>query len=71
MQLVSKNMHEFKMAALQSLVLLFREAGKTFGETVFAAGIGNKFTDAVAYRAAGIPPEFIFLIDTSSNLQVQ
>lgn len=68
-QLVAKNMHEYKMNALLDLSKVFREAGKPFGDSVFAAGIGNKCTDAVAYRAAGIPPDFIFLIDKESHLQ--
>lgn len=68
-QLVAKNMHEYKMKALLDLSKVFREAGKPFGDSVFAAGIGNKCTDAVAYRAAGIPPDFIFLIDKESHLQ--
>lgn len=70
LQLVAKNMHEYKMNALLDLSRVFRNAGRAFGEPVFAAGIGNKLTDAVAYRGAGIPPDFIFLIDTESHLQV-
>ncbi|CBN80070.1 conserved unknown protein [Ectocarpus siliculosus] len=69
-ELVSKNMHDYKITALLDLARPFREAGRTFGEAVFAAGIGNRVHDAVAYRAAGIPKDFIFLIDTESNLRV-
>lgn len=70
-QLVSKNMHDYKIAALLDLARPFREAGRVFGEAVFAAGIGNKLHDAVAYKAAGIPEDFIFLIDSDSNLRVR
>lgn len=63
-------MHDYKIAALWGLARPFREAGRTFGEAVFAAGIGNKLNDAVAYKAAGIPGDFIFIIDSDSNLQV-
>lgn len=70
MQLIQKNMHDYKIAALLDLARPFREAGRTFGEAVFAAGIGNKLNDAVAYKAAGIPGDFIFIIDPDSNLQV-
>lgn len=63
-------MHDYKITALLDLARPFREAGRTFGEAVFAAGIGNRVHDAVAYRAAGIPKDFIFLIDTESNLRV-
>ncbi|CAM9894182.1 unnamed protein product [Ectocarpus sp. 8 AP-2014] len=69
-ELVSKNMHDYKITALLDLARPFREAGRTFGDAVFAAGIGNRVHDAVAYRAAGIPKDFIFLIDTESNLRV-
>lgn len=70
-QLVTKNMHEYKIQALLDLVKVFREAGKAFADPVFAAGIGNRLSDAMAYRAAGIPPDFIFIIDTDSNLQAR
>ena len=63
-------MHDYKISALLNLARPFREAGRTFGEAVFAAGIGNKVHDAVSYKAAGIPEDFIFLIDPESNLRV-
>ena len=63
-------MHDYKINALLDLARPFREAGRTFGEAVFAAGIGNKVHDAVSYKAAGIPADFIFLIDPESNLRV-
>lgn len=63
-------MHDYKIKALLDLATPFREAGRAFGEAVFAAGIGNRLHDAVAYKAAGIPEDFIFLIDPESNLRV-
>eukprot|EP00903_Cladosiphon_okamuranus_P016291 g15023.t1 len=69
-ELVAKDMHDYKIKALLDLATPFREAGRPFGEGVFAAGIGNRLHDAVAYKAAGIPEDFIFLIDTESNLRV-
>ena len=63
-------MHDYKISALLDLARPFREAGRVFGEAVFAAGIGNKVHDAVSYKAAGIPEDFIFLIDPESNLRV-
>lgn len=62
-------MHDYKIKALLDLATPFREAGRAFGEAVFAAGIGNRLHDAVAYKAAGIPEDFIFLIDPESNLR--
>lgn len=62
-------MHDYKIKALLDLATPFREAGRAFGEAVFAAGIGNRLHDAVAYKAAGIPEDFIFLIDPESNLK--
>lgn len=70
MQLIAKDMHDYKIDALHKLTRPFREAGRPFGQSVFAAGIGNKVHDAVAYKAAGIPEDFIFLIDTDSFLRV-
>lgn len=64
-------MHDYKIAALLEFARLFREAGRHFGQGVFAAGIGNKLHDAVAYKAAGIPDDFIFLIDSDSKLRVR
>lgn len=64
-------MHDYKIEALLDLARPFREAGRAFGEGVFAAGIGNRLHDAVAYKAAGIPEDFIFLIDPESNLRVR
>eukprot|EP00752_Nemacystus_decipiens_P014390 g12799.t1 len=69
-ELVAKDMHDYKIKALLDLATPFREAGRAFGDAVFAAGIGNRLHDAVAYKAAGIPEDFIFLIDPESNLRV-
>lgn len=63
-------MHDYKIDALLDLARPFKEAGRVYGEAVFAAGIGNKLNDAFAYKAAGIPEDFIFLIDSDSNLRV-
>ncbi|CAN0462075.1 unnamed protein product, partial [Hapterophycus canaliculatus] len=63
-------MDGYKLDALLDLARPFRDAGRMVGEAVFAAGIGNRLHDAVAYKAAGIPPDFIFLIDPESNLRV-
>jgi len=35
----------------------------------FGGGLGNRINDAIAYRAAGIAPESIFIIDTKSKIQ--
>ncbi|CAM9601266.1 unnamed protein product [Scytosiphon promiscuus] len=69
-ELVAKNMDGYKLEALLDLARPFRDAGRMVGEAVFAAGIGNRLHDAVAYKAAGIPSDFIFLIDPESNLRV-
>ncbi|CAN0300926.1 unnamed protein product, partial [Discosporangium mesarthrocarpum] len=62
-------MHEFKLKVLLELAHVFRSAGRSFGKSVYAAGIGNRPTDAHAYRGAGIPPDFIFIINPMSDLQ--
>lgn len=34
----------------------------------FIGGLGNRENDAIAYRAAGIPLEKIFIVDTKSKV---
>ncbi|CAM9448662.1 unnamed protein product [Chrysoparadoxa australica] len=68
-EIVSKDMHEYKEAALLEVSMPFRRAGLPTSTSVFAAGIGNRSTDAQAYLAAGIPKNFIFIIDTSSRIR--
>eukprot|EP00960_Hanusia_phi_P045873 757468-Hanusia_phi.AAC.2 len=69
--------HEvFKVAVLRQIHGLFErreeagmqtEASKT---GVFVAGFGNHETDAMAYKAVGIPPDKIFMLDKSSKLRI-
>eukprot|EP00292_Cryptomonas_paramecium_P001288 CAMPEP_0113678140 /NCGR_PEP_ID=MMETSP0038_2-20120614/9740_1 /TAXON_ID=2898 /ORGANISM="Cryptomonas paramecium" /LENGTH=553 /DNA_ID=CAMNT_0000595661 /DNA_START=266 /DNA_END=1928 /DNA_ORIENTATION=- /assembly_acc=CAM_ASM_000170 len=37
---------------------------------VFAAGFGNRWTDAAAYSAVGVPPERNFFISTDSKVRI-
>ncbi|CAM9877922.1 unnamed protein product, partial [Phaeothamnion confervicola] len=65
-ELVLKDMHIFKSAALLDIVHVFRRAGPP---PVFVAGIGNRDTDGLAYLAAGVPPEYIYINDPTSAIQ--
>ncbi|EKX41957.1 hypothetical protein GUITHDRAFT_74438, partial [Guillardia theta CCMP2712] len=67
--------HEvFKVGVLQQIRELFDEArkGSRLGTetSVFVAGFGNHETDAIAYKAVGIPADRIFMLDKSSKLRV-
>ena len=69
----------FKSAALQSIREAFRtseptseHSGAPHPNTIAAsglyAGFGNREKDALAYLSAGVPPERVFLIDTTSRI---
>eukprot|EP00288_Rhodomonas_lens_P016144 CAMPEP_0177695450 /NCGR_PEP_ID=MMETSP0484_2-20121128/3462_1 /TAXON_ID=354590 /ORGANISM="Rhodomonas lens, Strain RHODO" /LENGTH=481 /DNA_ID=CAMNT_0019206373 /DNA_START=195 /DNA_END=1636 /DNA_ORIENTATION=+ len=56
---------KFKTGVLSDVRTLF--GGR---EDVFVGGFGNRKTDSGAYRAAGISPSRIFLVDDSSRVYV-
>ena len=67
-EVVDKSSHLFKAEFLaEELRDCFSKAGRTLIEKpVFMAGFGNKDTDAMAYRAAGVHPVLTFIIDKRS-----
>ncbi len=70
-EVVDKTSHIFKTEMLCQLRDCFRLAGRDVRRyPCFLATFGNKDTDVKAYQAAGAPPVTIFLIDTSSTIQV-
>lgn len=69
-EIIAKDMHEYKGEALLNVARIFYSAGRSQEDSVFAAGIGNRETDALAYQNAGVPPDFICIIDPSANIQI-
>jgi len=70
-EVVDKSSHEFKIAVLLQLRDCFKHAGRDIRRyPVFLAAFGNKDTDVMAYKTAGVPPITVMVIDTKSNLQV-
>jgi len=68
-ELVRKDPDKFKADALRRQVVLpFAAAGKGNEEKLFAAGFGNKLTDAKAYGEVGISLRDIYIINKSSSL---
>eukprot|EP00051_Salpingoeca_urceolata_P013680 m.172691 g.172691 ORF g.172691 m.172691 type:complete len:797 (-) comp17861_c0_seq2:159-2549(-) len=58
-EVIIKRPEEFKISCLQDIRNLFR--GST--DHPFVAGFGNRATDAMSYRAVGVPDSKIFIID--------
>eukprot|EP00736_Rhodelphis_marinus_P002147 Rmarinus@m.4882 len=56
--------HEFKIAALNNVLALFPR-----GHKPFYAGFGNRDTDTTSYRAVGIPPSKIFIINPKGEIR--
>jgi len=68
-ELIKKSTYEFKADVLLRQVLLpFISAGKKPDSTLFIAGFGNKWTDALAYEMAGIEKTDIYIINPKSVL---
>ncbi len=68
-ELISKDIYEYKARALQHIAETFHRAGHDIQLSVFSAGIGNAHTDGVAYSAAGIPLDSIFIINPAYEIQ--
>ncbi|KAG5191716.1 hypothetical protein JKP88DRAFT_295192 [Tribonema minus] len=82
-ELIARDMHRFKGQVLQDVAAVFRSAGRHARSRVFAAGVGNRLTDALAYQGAGgtpfrdalayqmagIPDEFICIIDPKTAIR--
>jgi hypothetical protein len=67
-ELIARTTVSFKGNICVSVLQAFLRAGST--DNPFSLGIGNRETDAKAYRSANIPPEQILIINTWSNLSV-
>ena len=48
---------------------MIKAINKLFEVTPFAAGLGNRDNDAIAYFHGGLSPEKIFIVDTKSRVQ--
>uniref|UniRef100_A0A183BIK5 LNS2 domain-containing protein n=1 Tax=Globodera pallida TaxID=36090 RepID=A0A183BIK5_GLOPA len=62
-EVIERKPEEFKIACLTDLKSLF-----SVGQPFFA-GFGNRETDAKSYRAVGVPPERILIIDPQGSLR--
>jgi phosphatidate phosphatase PAH1 len=70
-EVVDKTSHIFKTRMLCQLRDCYKLAGRDVRRfPVFLACFGNKDTDTMAYIAAGAPEVTVFLIDSSSRIQV-
>jgi len=58
-EVIDRRPEEFKIAALTDLKALFPV------KKPFYAGIGNRETDVISYRAVNIPPERILIVEPS------
>jgi hypothetical protein len=66
-EIIGKDMHIYKTAALTAVSDIFRKAGSDFPALV--AGLGNRETDGMAYMLAGINRGGIFIINRNSVIQ--
>lgn len=64
-EVIRRKPHEFKIAALRELRSLFSPA-----DNPFYAGYGNRDTDVISYRAVGLMPQRIFVVNPKGELVV-
>ena len=64
-EVIERTPQKFKAEKLREIASLFPDE-----RNPFYAGFGNKDTDAIAYRAAGVPLNKIFIINTESRIFV-
>ena len=64
-EVIERAPHKFKAEKLREVAWLFPEE-----RNPFYAGFGNRDTDAIAYSAAGVPLNKIFIINTESRIFV-
>jgi phosphatidate phosphatase LPIN len=64
-EVIHRTPQKFKAEKLREIAGLFPEE-----RNPFFAGFGNRDTDAIAYRAAGVPLNKIFIINTESTIYV-
>lgn len=64
-EVIHRTPQKFKAEKLREIAALFPE-----DRNPFFAGFGNRDTDAIAYRAAGVPLNKIFIINTESMIYV-
>jgi hypothetical protein len=67
-ELVAKTSAQFKGSVLVDVLSLFVSAGAEYSP--FCLGVGNKETDALAYRMASINSSRILLVQTTSTIVV-
>jgi len=63
-EIVYKRPELFKIAALKDIRSLF-----PMNHNPFHAGFGNRETDAISYKAVGIPLEKVFIVDPQGDIQ--
>ena len=69
-EIIKRNPDEFKAQVLAGIQHCFQRAGRDILKyPPILAGFGNKKTDLRAYRAAGIPEQTSFIVDTGSRIQ--
>ena len=66
-EVIARNGAVIKAGILHSIRTTFEDAGRN--SCPFIMGFGNKKSDGDAYSASGILPEFIFIINTFSELK--
>mmetsp|Transcript_33086 Transcript_33086/g.43558 ORF Transcript_33086/g.43558 Transcript_33086/m.43558 type:complete len:574 (-) Transcript_33086:217-1938(-) len=69
-EVITKTIHKYKTGVIARLQCLFEESGRSNPQDLYRLGFGNKPTDAQAYEAVKVRPEFIFIIDKVSNIVV-
>lgn len=65
-EVIRRRPQEFKIAALRDVRALFPSTALPF-----TAGFGNRPTDTVAYRAVGVMPGRVFIINPSGHIAAQ
>lgn len=68
-EVVNKNPHIFKRQVLEEIQLCLIHAGRITEHPIFVAGFGNRSSDVLAYKDAGIELDMIFLIDSTSAIK--
>ncbi len=68
-EIISGDIHEYKESTLRNIAKAFHKSGRDEEQYVFSAGIGNSHTDGIAYSAAGIPLNSIFIINPACEIQ--
>ena len=79
-ELIEKTIKDFKSGTLMDLADKFRNCGRKEMNSqgqhdfehrrIFYCGFGNKDQDGQAYLAAGIHPDYIFIINKKSEIKV-